>query len=168
MKSDTLILRKGDDYRNDTFRFKTDTGFGKPDIRLLPKNALSKLQENGGGDYIEYLSYSGPGAAGEIRKYQEWLPSYDGNYYFRTTEKLKEYMEKSDAHGVVLLEIQGIPTKVGVNYVSGGDQRDSNGNMISPASSNIVNMPGFDNGGENGYNTINNQHVPISTLIPEI
>lgn len=166
MKSDTLILRKGDDYRNDTFRFKTDTGFGKPDIRLLPKNALSKLQENGGGDYIEYLSYSGPGAAGEIRKYQEWLPSYDGNYYFRTTEKLKEYMEKSDAHGVVLLEIQGIPTKVGVNYVSGGDQRDSNGNMISPASSNIVNMPGFDNGGENGYNTINNQHVPISTLIP--
>lgn len=28
MKSDTLILRAGDAYRNDTFRFKTDTGFG--------------------------------------------------------------------------------------------------------------------------------------------
>ena len=172
MESDTLILRKGGDaYRNDTFRFKTDTGFGKPDIRLLPKDALSKLQENdvhenGDGDYIEYLSYSGPEAAGVIRSYQEWLPSYDGNYYFRTTEKLKGYMETSDAQGVVLLEIQGIPTKVGVNYISGGDQKDSEGNMISPASSNIVNMPGFDNGGENGYNTINNQHVPISTLIP--
>lgn len=172
MESDTLILRKGGDaYRNDTFRFKTDTGFGKPDIRLLPKDALSKLQENdvhenGDGDYIEYLSYSGPEAAGVIRSYQEWLPSYDGNYYFRTTEKLKGYMETSDAQGVVLLEIQGIPTKVGVNYISGGDQKDSEGNMISPASSNIVNMPGFDNGGENGYNTINNQHVPIATLIP--
>ena len=166
MKSDTLILRAGDAYRNDTFRFKTDTGFGKPDIRIFPKDALSKLQENGDNDYIEYLFYSGPGAAGEIRSYQEWLPSYDGYYYFRTTNSLTVYMNHSYAQGVVLLEIQGIPTKVGVNYVSGGDQRDSNGNMISPASSNIVNMPGFDNGGENGYNTINNQHVPISTLIP--
>lgn len=166
MKSDTLILRAGEAYRNDTFRFKTDTGFGKPDIRIFPKDALSKLQENGDNDYIEYLFYSGPGAAGEIRSYQEWLPSYDGYYYFRTTNSLTVYMNHSYAQGVVLLEIQGIPTKVGVNYVSGGDQRDNNGNMISPASSNIVNMPGFDNGGENGYNTINNQHVPISTLIP--
>lgn len=166
MKSDTLILRKGDAYKNDTFRFKTDTGFGKPDIRILPKDALSKLQENGGNDYIEYLSYSGPEAAGVIRSYQEWLPSYDGNYYFRTTKKLKDYMEKSDAQGVVLLEIQGIPTKVGVAYISGGDQTDGNGNLLSPASANIVNMPGFDSGGTNGYNTVNNQYVPISTLIP--
>ena len=167
MESDTLILRKGGDaYRNDTFRFKTDTGFGKPDIRILPKDALSKLQENGDGDYIEYLSYSGRGAEGEIRSYQEWLPSYDGNYYFRTTKKLKDYMEKSDAQGVVLLEIQGIPTKVGVAYISGGDQTDGNGNLLSPASANIVNMPGFDSGGTNGYNTVNNQYVPISTLIP--
>lgn len=167
MESDTLILRKGGDaYRNDTFRFKTDTGFGKPDIRILPKDALSKLQENGDGDYIEYLSYSGRGAEGEIRSYQEWLPSYDGNYYFRTTKKLKDYMEKSDAQGVVLLEIQGIPTKVGVAYISGGDQTDGNGNLLSPASANIVNMPGFDSGGINGYNTVNNQYVPISTLIP--
>lgn len=167
MESDTLILRKGGDaYRNDTFRFKTDTGFGKPDIRILPKDALSKLQENGDGDYIEYLSYSGRGAEGEIRSYQEWLPSYDGNYYFRTTKKLKDYMEKSDAQGVVLLEIQRIPTKVGVAYISGGDQTDGNGNLLSPASANIVNMPGFDSGGTNGYNTVNNQYVPISTLIP--
>ena len=172
MESDTLILRKGGDaYRNDTFRFKTDTGFGKPDIRILPKDALSTLQENdvhkkGDGDYIEYLSYSGPEAAEEIRSYQEWLPSYDGNYYFRTTKKLKDYMEKSDAQGVVLLEIQGIPTKVGVAYISGGDQTDGNGNLLSPASANIVNMPGFDSGGTNGYNTVNNQYVPISTLIP--
>ena len=172
MESDTLILRKGGDaYRNDTFRFKTDTGFGKPDIRILPKDALSTLQENdvhkkGDGDYIEYLSYSGPEAAEEIRSYQEWLPSYDGNYYFRTTKKLKDYMEKSDAQGVVLLEIQGIPLKVGVAYISGGDQTDANGNLLSPASANIVNMPGFDSGGTNGYNTVNNQYVPISTLIP--
>ena len=27
-------------------------------------------------------------------------------------------------------------------------------------------MPGFDSGGTNGYNTVNNQYVPISTLIP--
>ncbi len=166
MKSDTLILRAGDAYRNDTFRFKTDTGFGKPDIRIFPKDALSKLQENGDNDYIEYLFYSGPGAAGEIRSYQEWLPSYDGYYYFRTTNSLTVYMNHSYAQGVVLLEIQGIPLKVGVAYVFGGDQTDANGNLLSPASSNIVNMPGFDNGGENGYNTINNQHVPISTLIP--
>lgn len=167
MESDTLILRKGGDaYRNDTFRFKTDTGFGKPDIRILPKDALSKLQENGDGDYIEYLSYSGRGAAGEIRIYQEWLPSYDGNYYFRTTGKLKNYMQESVDKGVVLLEIQGTPTKVGVAYISGGDQTDGNGNLLSPASANIVNMPGFDSGGTNGYNTVNNQYVPISTLIP--
>lgn len=166
MKSDTLILRAGDAYRNDTFRFKTDTGFGKPDIRILPKDALSKLQENGDNDYIEYLFYSGPGAAGEIRSYQEWLPSYDGYYYFRTTGRLKEYMNHSDAQGVVLLEIQGIPLKVGVAYVSGGDQTDANGNLLSPASANIVNMPGFDSGGTNGYNTVNNPYVPISTLIP--
>ncbi len=166
MKSDALILRAGDAYRNDTFRFKTDTGFGKPDIRILPKDALSKLQENGDNDYIEYLSYSGPGAAGEIRSYQEWLPSYDGYYYFRTTGRLKEYMNHSDAQGVVLLEIQGIPLKVGVAYISGGDQTDGNGNLSSPASANIVNMPGFDSGGTNGYNTVNNQYVPISTLIP--
>ena len=166
MKSDALILRAGDAYRNDTFRFKTDTGFGKPDIRILPKDALSKLQENGDNDYIEYLFYSGPGAAGEIRSYQEWLPSYDGYYYFRTTNRLKEYMNHSDAQGVVLLEIQGIPLKVGVAYVSGGDQTDANGNLLSPASANIVNMPGFDSGGTNGYNTVNNQYVPISTLIP--
>ena len=172
MESDTLILRKGGDaYRNDTFRFKTDTGFGKPDIRLLPKDALSTLQENdvhenGDNNYIEYLSYSGPEAAVVIRSYQEWLPSYDGYYYFRTTGGLKEYMNHSDAQGVVLLEIQGIPTKVGVAYISGGDQTDGNGNLLSPASANIVNMPGFDSGGTNGYNTVNNQYVPISTLIP--
>ncbi len=166
IESDSLITRKNQNSDNNTFRFKTDTGYGKPDIRILPKDALTTLQENDKGIYIEYLYYSEEGAAHEIQHYASWLPSYDGNYYFRTTEKLKEYMEKSYAQGVVLLEIQGIPTKVGVNYVSGGDQRDSNGNMISPASSNIVNMPGFDNGGENGYNTINNQHVPISTLIP--
>lgn len=166
MKSDTLILRAGDAYRNDTFRFKTDTGFGKPDIRILPKDALSKLQENGDSDYIEYLSYSGPGAAGEIRSYQEWLPSYDGYYYFRTTGRLTGYMNHSNAQGVVLLEIQGIPLKVGVAYISGGDQTDGNGNLLSPASANIVNMPGFDSGGTNGYNTVNNQYVPISTLIP--
>ena len=171
MESDTLIERSGNAYRNDTFRFKTDTGFGKPDIRILPKDALSTLQENdvhenGAGDYIEYLSYSGPGAAGGIRSYQEWLPSYDGYYYFRTTGRLKEYMNHSDAQGVVLLEIQGIPLKVGVAYISGGDQTDGNGNLLSPASANIVNMPGFDSGGTNGYNTVNNQYVPISTLIP--
>lgn len=166
MKSDTLIERAGDAYRNDTFRFKTDTGFGKPDIRILPKNGRNKLQENGEGEYIEYLSYSGPGAAGEIRSYQEWLPSYDGNYYFRTTGKLKDYMQESVDQGVVLLEIQGIPTKVGVAYISGGDQTDGNVNLLSPASANIVNMPGFDSGGTNGYNTVNNQYVPISTLIP--
>ena len=168
IESDSLIIRKNENSVNNTFRFKTDIGYGKPDIRILPKDALTILQENDKGrdNYIEYLYYSKEGADPESQHYASWLPSYDGNYYFRTTEKLKEYMEKSDAQGVVLLEIQGIPTKVGVNYVSGGDQRDSNGNMISPASSNIVNMPGFDNGGENGYNTINNQHVPISTLIP--
>lgn len=168
IESDSLIIRKNENSVNNTFRFKTDIGYGKPDIRILPKDALNILQENDKGrdNYIEYLYYSKEGADPESQHYASWLPSYDGNYYFRTTEKLKEYMEKSDAQGVVLLEIQGIPTKVGVNYVSGGDQRDSNGNMISPASSNIVNMPGFDNGGENGYNTINNQHVPISTLIP--
>lgn len=134
--------------------------------RILPKNGRNKLQENGEGEYIEYLSYSGPGAAGEIRSYQEWLPSYDGNYYFRTTGKLKDYMQESVDQGVVLLEIQGIPTKVGVAYISGGDQTDGNGNLLSPASANIVNMPGFDSGGTNGYNTVNNQYVPISTLIP--
>lgn len=168
IESDSLIIRKNENSVNNTFRFKTDIGYGKPDIRILPKDALTILQENDKGrdNYIEYLYYSKEGADPESQHYAAWLPSYDGNYYFRTTEKLKEYMEKSDAQGVVLLEIQGIPTKVGVNYVSGGDQRDSNGNMISPASSNIVNMPGFDNGGENGYNTINNQHVPIATLIP--
>lgn len=168
IESDSLIIRKNENSVNNTFRFKTDIGYGKPDIRILPKDALTILQENDKGrdNYIEYLYYSKEGADPESQHYASWLPSYDGNYYFRTTEKLKEYMEASYAQGVVLLEIQGIPTKVGVNYVSGGDQRDSNGNMISPASSNIVNMPGFDNGGENGYNTINNQHVPISTLIP--
>lgn len=165
LKSFPLIARNVDERYNNTFRFKTDTGYGKPDIRILSKDALTTLQENDKGNYIEYLYYSKEGAAPESQNYASWLPSYDGNYYFRTTEQLKKYMVP-DAHGVVLLEIQGIPTKVGVNYVSGGDQRDSNGNMISPASSNIVNMPGFDNGGENGYNTINNQHVPISTLIP--
>lgn len=166
LKSFPLIARNVDERYNNTFRFKTDTGYGKPDICILSKDALITLQENDKGNYIEYLYYSKEGANPESQNYASWLPSYDGNYYFRTTEQLKEYMERSDAHGVVLLEIQGIPTKVGVNYVSGGDQKDSNGNMISPASSNIVNMPGFDNGGENGYNTINNQHVPISTLIP--
>lgn len=166
MKSDTLILRAGAAYRNDTFRFKTDTGFGKPDIRIFPKDALSKLQENGDNNYIEYLFYSGPGAAGEIRSYQEWLPSYDGYYYFRTTNILTAYMNHSYAQGVVLLEIQGIPLKVGVAYVSGGDQTDANGNLLSPDSANIVNMPGFDSGGTNGYNTVNNPYVPISTLIP--
>ena len=166
MESDSLIVRKGEHSNNDTFRFRTNIGYGKPDIRLLPKDALTVLQENGNSDYIEYLYYSSAGAGEKVQAYDSWVPSYDGNYYFRTTSELKTYMEKSDAQGVVLLEIQGIPTKVGVDYISGGDQKDEDGNMTSPSSSNIVNMPEFDDGGANGYNTINNQHVPISTLIP--
>ena len=168
LRSDSLIARSGVNADNNTFRFKTSIGYGKPDIRILPKDALTTLQENGNGkdNYIEYLHYSNKGAQAEIQEYDSWVPSYDGNYYFRTTTKLKEYMNHSYAQGVVLLEIQGIPTKVGVDYISGGDQKDENGNMISPISSNIVNMPEFDGGGANGYNTINNQHVPISTLIP--
>ena len=166
IESDSLIVRKGEYANNDTFRFKTDIGYGKPDIRILPKDALTTLQENGNGSYIEYLCYSSSEAGETVQTYDSWTPSYDGNYYFRTTTALKNYMENSDAQGVVLLEIQGIPTKVGVDYISGGGLTDESGKLISPNPANIVNMPGFDDGGTNGYNTVNNVHVPISSTVP--
>ncbi len=166
IESDTLIVRKGEYANNDTFRFKTDIGYGKPNIRILPKDALTTLQENGSGSYIEYLYYSNSEAGETVQTYDSWIPSYDGNYYFRTTAALKEYMEHSDAQGVVLLEIQGIPTKVGVDYISGGGLMDESGKLISPNPANIVNMPGFDDGGADGYNTVNNVHVPISSTVP--
>ena len=83
IESDSLIIRKNENSVNNTFRFKTDIGYGKPDIRILPKDALTILQENDKGrdNYIEYLYYSKEGADPESQHYASWLPSYDGNYY---------------------------------------------------------------------------------------
>ncbi len=166
LRQDGLIGRKNPN--NNKIRFTVKTGYGKPVVRLLSKDAKITLQENdNNSNYIQYIYYPGEGEVAVVQTYDAWTPSYDNNYYLKTTDQLVKYMNASAPQGVLLLEIKGTPTKVGVAYLSGGDQKDENGKMLSPASGNIINMPGFDGGREKGYNIENNEHVPISSLIPK-
>lgn len=166
LRQDGLIGRKNPN--NNRIRFTVKTGYGKPVVRLLSKDAKIILQENdNNSNYFQYIYYPDEGKEAVAQTYDSWTPSYDKRYYLKTTDQLITYMNESAAQGVLLLEIEGTPTKVGVAYLPGGDQKDENGKMISPASGNIINMPKFDEGGEKGYNIENNEHVPISSMIPK-
>ncbi|MDO4444892.1 MAG: hypothetical protein Q4C97_05070 [Bacillota bacterium] len=192
MRQDTLIAKIGYSNKNkwtDPFRFKRETGYYKPDISfmtkegvVLQKNYKLGFDEDGDGEkYIQYLIRTDTGNTGDTSvmgtyrevSWDDWEESADGYYYFRGTDEVKEYagkpytqdpghMPEKASHGVVLVNINARPIRIGLDYLAGGDDQGK----TAPKAENIVNLPEIQYGGPNGYNLVNNPRILVSNLIP--
>lgn len=166
LKPGSLVERVAGGSYSDPIRFKKADGYQMPHISYTKKDG-TKLQEDdlktGETAFIEYLIKTESGFKGV--PYENWQADSDGYYYFRGTEALQKYMNAAPAQGVVLVNIQASPIKYGINYVSGAG-RTQDGVQISPKTTDIEDMPAYQNGGENGYNCENHQKVLISNQQP--
>lgn len=189
LEQDTLLNRSQFNHYSDPIRFKRSIGYMQPVISFTTKDG-DVLQKNGdinkdNSEFIQYLirkdssikdpSYS-TGRDGlnennvnrvftddnfEVVSFDQWKASSDGYFYFRGTESLQNYMNTSDAHGVILVNINAKPIKCAIDYQSG----TGNGTN-APSADNIQNMPSYQNGGDSGYNCETNTKALISNNRP--
>ena len=166
LKPGSLVERASGNNYSYPIHFKKADGYQMPHISYTKKDG-TKLQEDdlktGDVAFVECLIKRESDF--EIVSYENWQASSDGYYYFRGTEALQKYMNAAPAQGVVLVNIQASPIKYGINYVSGAG-RTQDGVQISPKTTDIEDMPAYQNGGENGYNCENHQKVLISNQQP--
>lgn len=177
LKQDTLIGKKGqaDNSWEDPMRFKRQYGFYTPDISFTTKNG-EELQKNGevkwktgnNNPYIEYLIRTDSSediyVQGNYRvvSFEDWKVSSDGYYYFRGTKKVEEFANKSQANGVILINIVSKPIKLALDYKNGNDSTGKK----APVEENIANLPEMQRGGMAGYNVDTNPTVLVSNRVP--
>ena len=109
----------------------------------------------------------------EVVTFDEWKASTDGYWYLRATEALdniqreeSDYGDNIKEKGSLLLNIEAPLIKGALDYQSGANMTNDEGEKIAPDSEDIINMPTYQNGGENGYNIIDNKEVLISNKTP--
>ncbi len=186
------LIGKMSGHYSDPIRFKKADGYKMPHISYTKKDG-TMLQEDdsiatGDKPFVQYLirtdesiknpvyttgkdgsnkniSYVLADSNFKVVSYENWRASSDGYYYLRGTRTLQDYMQASNAQGVVLVNIAADPIKYGINYVSGAG-RTQDGVQISPKLNDVEDMPAYQNGGESGYNCLNNQKVLISNRQP--
>ena len=190
MRADTLIAKVGYEGKNkwtDPFRFKRENGYYKPDISFTTKEG-TVLQKNyrvgydedkDGVPYIEYLIRTDQNAEDKsaIGEYQvvswdNWKVSSDGYFYFRGSDEVAEYVGKNyteedyvpgnDYKGVILVNINAHPIRIGLDYLDGADETGQK----APKADAIVNLPKTQYGGRDGYNLVTNPRLLISNLKP--
>ena len=181
MAQDTKIAKRNNRNKwTHPFRFKREIGFYKAEISFTTKEG-EVLQKNNrvgldpdqdGVKYIEYLNRidtetEHPEVEGkyETVTYDDWKPSKDGYYYFRGTEEVKEFVgdrPEDAAKGVILININAYPIRIGLDYQNGADETETKG----PKAEDITNLPMTQYGGEDGYNLLTNQRLLISNQVP--
>lgn len=183
MHQDTKIAKVGFGGKNkwtDPFRFQRQIGFYKPEIsfttkegNVLQKNGTVELDPDGDKEkYILYLNRTDEGTRDkqEIGTYKEvsysnWKPSKDGYYYFRGTAEVEEFVgnRPEDAYkGVILVNINAYPIRIGLDYQNGADAKGVN----APKADDITNLPVTQYGGKDGYNLLTNQRLLMSNQVP--
>lgn len=181
MAQDTKIAKKNNRNKwTHPFRFKREIGFYKAEIsfttkegEVLQKNSRVGLDpDQDGVKYIEYLNRidtktEQPEVEGEYETvtYDDWKPSKDGYYYFRGTEEVEEFVgngPEGAAKGVILININAYPIRIGLDYQNGADEKEEK----APKAEDITNLPITQYGGEEGYNLLNNQRLLVSNQVP--
>lgn len=191
MEQDTLIGKivdgKHDNDWTDPIRFKRLSGYYRLDVSFSTKEGtlLQKndqvMDQSGEEPYIEYLVREDSAtdditAIGSYKvvPFSEWVESSDGYYYFRGSEKVKEFVGKKYnepdfdeskhdySKGVILIDIVAEPIKIALDYQNGADVSG----VTAPRNEEISNLPPKQTGGKNGYNVANNSKVLVSNMTP--
>ena len=105
----------------------------------------------------------------EVIPFEQWKyeVSKDGYYYFRTTRAFEDaQLEAETSKNSMILTLSAPLVKGGLDYQSGAGRINDLGEKISPNEEDIINMPEYQNGGEEGYNILTNQDALISSKIP--
>lgn len=157
------------------FRLKTAPGYGKLNVTFTDKES-KVLQTNGELNqevtkekFIEYLIRTDTGNSGDEKAkgvyqevpYEDWTPSEDGYYYCRATKALDTFMQKNTKNGVILLWFYADVERYGIDYQNGAGD-----GQTAPLAEQITSMPGYQNGGDKGYNMINNTKALVSNSFP--
>lgn len=176
LKQNTLIAHTNRTPRDgfNTFRMKPARGYKKLNVTVTDKegNVLQANDTLSAGitaKCIKYLTRKDDGSGAKTSKgtyeevaYDKWVPDADGYYYCKATPELHDRMQLSDRNGVVLFWFSADADMYGIDYQNGADENAK----VAPAAESIDNLPLYQDGGEKGYNLIDNTQALISNHVP--
>ena len=175
LEQDTLIDKRNAGYDiTDPFRFKLAGGYRNVHVSFTTKEGVvlqkdGTMQEGVSSPYIEYLIRTDTQDTENLNvrgtytvvPYEQWTPSDDGYYYCRATNALDTYMKANSAQGVILTNFYADVIKGAIDYRNGAGDGET-----APKAEHIEYMPGYQNGGNDGYNIRTNPTAIVSNSIP--